>query len=81
MKTTLECCSYQWSDFDDQAEQLAKWIDDQRIKIEDIASEKCDDLIAKKATLKKAKVRNVGPPREWIEEEKNKAHKANDASL
>ena len=53
----MECCSYQWSDFDDHAAHMAEWIDETKRKNDEMATEKCGDIVEKKAQLKRAKVR------------------------
>ena len=58
VKTTLECCSYQWFDFEDQAKQLSTWLNEKIAKCSEITGEKCSDLNDKKSQQKRAKVRH-----------------------
>ena len=58
VKSRLESCSYQWSDFNDHADHFDRWLDERRAKNDELAAENCKDLVDKKALLKKAKVRS-----------------------
>lgn len=53
-RTSLESCLLKWSDYDDQADQINKWLKDIDRKLSD--SELKVDLSEKKARLQKVKV-------------------------